>query len=281
MIYITGVNGQLGSEIYKDLAKQSIDCIGLTRQDFDLTDYDAMKLYFNDKKVEGIIHCAAYTKVDDAEDHNDLCYTNNVVATHNLIEICKVKNAKFVFISSDYVFDGTKEDLYLEDDKTNPINYYGYTKKFSEEEVKSRLSKYYIVRVTWLFGNGNNFIKTISKLMNTKESLSIVDDQIGSPSYSVDIAKNVIEIYDSNHYGTYHIGNEGYCSWFDLANYIKTVKNSTCIINPLKTKDYKYKANRPLNSRLSKEKAKQLGIKTLPHWQDAVSRYLITLETEK
>ncbi len=281
MIYITGVNGQLGSEIYRALVKQHIDCIGLSRQDFDLTDFEAMKLYFCDKNVEGIIHCAAYTKVDDAEDNHDLCYSNNVVATHNLIQICNEKDAKFLFISSDYVFDGTKDDVYVEEDNTNPINYYGYTKNVSEEELKSNLSKYFIVRVTWLFGNGNNFIKTISKLMDSKDSLSIVDDQIGSPSYSVDIATSVIEIFNSNQYGTFHIGNEGFCSWYDLANYIKLVKNSTCLIKSLKTKDYSYKANRPLNSRLSKEKIKNFGFTTLPHWKDAVNRYLKVIDTEK
>lgn len=212
-VLVTGANGQLGYDVVKALQKRNIECYGATRKDFDIVDFEATENFIMGYMPDVIIHCAAYTAVDKAEDEHGLCHLVNVSATENIAEICKKINAKMLYISTDYVFDGTKNGFYEVDDKPNPINVYGKTKLLGEQVVQRILEKYYIVRISWAFGeHGNNFVKTMLYLGKERKEINVVADQYGSPTYTTDLAALLIEMIQTDKYGVYHATNEGVCT---------------------------------------------------------------------
>ena len=274
-VLVTGVDGQLGYDVVKRLSKLGIDAIGVDKSDFDITDREQTQKYILKCKPDVIIHCAAYTAVDKAEDEKEKCYAINVEGTRNIAEACNKIDAKMVYISSDYVFDGKGIEPQSENKPTSPINYYGYSKEQGEKVVKDVLEKYFIIRTSWLYGkNGNNFVKTMLKLAQTRNEISVVNDQIGAPTYTKDLAVLVCDIIQSTNYGIYHCVNEGYCSWYEFALAIFKRAGIDIKVHPISTSEYSSKAKRPLNSRLSKDNLDKNGFRRLPAWEDALDRYL-------
>ena len=223
-----------------------------------------------------VIHCAAYTAVDKAEDEQGLCYLVNASATENIAEICKKINAKMLYISTDYVFDGTKIGFYEVDDKPNPINVYGKTKLLGEQAVQRILDKYFIVRISWVFGeHGNNFVKTMLRLGKKRKELNVVADQYGSPTYTVDLAPLLVEMIQTEKYGIYHATNEGVCSWAEFAEEIFKIAGMDVKVNYITTAEYPTRAKRPMNSRLSKEKLIEKSYFKLPIYIEALRQYFV------
>lgn len=274
-VLVTGANGQLGYDVVKELQKQNIECCGATRQDFDIVDFEATENFIKNYMPDAVIHCAAYTAVDKAEDEQELCYLVNASATENIAEICKKINAKMLYISTDYVFDGTKDGFYKVDDKPNPINVYGKTKLLGEQAVQKILDKYFIVRISWVFGeHGNNFVKTMLRLGKERKELNVVADQYGSPTYTADLAPLLVEMIKTDKYGVYHATNEGVCTWAKFAEEIFKITGMDVIVNYITTTEYPTMAKRPVNSRLSNRKLVINNFKTLENWQSAVKNYL-------
>lgn len=279
---ITGASGQLGYDIINELKKRKeLDYLAPSSKEMNITDINKVKEIISNYKPDVIFHCAAYTSVDKAEENKEICYDVNVNGTRNIAIAAKECNAKIIYISTDYVFDGTKDGTYTTEDKTNPINYYGYTKLCGEEIVKT-LDDYLIVRISWVFGiNGNNFIKTMLKLAESKNEISVVSDQIGSPTYTEDLSKLLLDMVKSGKRGTFHATNEGYCTWNEFARYIFEVSGKEITVNEILTKDYKTIAVRPLNSKLSKDKLDTEDLYRLPTWKDATKRFCKVLRKEK
>ncbi len=274
-ILVTGYSGQLGYDVVKELKKRNIDCIGTTRKDFSLTDTATMKDFILNYQPDAVIHCAAYTAVDKAEDEQDLCRKVNTDATRELAKICKQIDAKMIYISTDYVFPGDGTDFYEVNDAKQPQNVYGQTKFDGELAVQEILEKYFIVRISWVFGiNGKNFIKTMLNLAKTHDKLTVVDDQIGSPTYTADLAKLLCDMVITDKYGIYHATNEGICSWYEFACEIFKQANVKVEVTPVPSTAFPTKAKRPHNSRLSKKSLDEAGFNRLSTWQDALSRYL-------
>lgn len=278
MILVTGVNGQLGFDVVKELERRNIKCVGIDKKDLDITDSNATFQYISNLKPECVIHCAAYTAVDRAEDEEEICNKVNVYGTENIAKACKKIDAKMIYISTDYVFDGQGDTPFEIDGNIKPLSVYGKTKYEGELKVKDILDKYFIVRISWVFGsNGNNFINTMIRLGKEKESLNVVCDQIGSPTYTFDLAPLLCDMAMSEKYGVYHATNEGFCSWAEFAAEIMKKAELGCKINPIPTSEYPTKAVRPFNSRLSKKSLVDGGFELLPTWEDALDRYLIEL----
>lgn len=274
-VLVTGYNGQLGYDVVKRLENLDIECLGTTRKNFDLIDEMQTKIFIKNYRPDVVVHCAAYTAVDKAEEQRDICYKVNVLGTRHIAQACEDIDAKMVYISTDYVFDGKGETSFKVMDKPNPINYYGQTKFEGELEVRKVINKHFIIRISWVFGfNGNNFVKTMLKLGKEKKELNIVSDQIGSPTYTYDLAKLLVDMIGTERYGTYHATNEGYCSWYKFACEIFRITGKDILVNPIKTDQYPTKAKRPKNSRLSKESLALNGFSKLPTWEDALKRYL-------
>ena len=276
---ITGYKGQLGYDLVRELnARGEYDILALDKDDMDITNRDRVFEIVSSYKPDVIFHCAAWTAVDKAEDMEDMVRAINVTGTKNLVDASIEVGAKMVYMSTDYVFDGKKEGLYTEEDKVNPQSVYGLTKYEGEEEVR-RNPNHFITRISWVFGiNGNNFINTMLKLSNTHKELTVVDDQIGSPTYTVDLAKLLVEMSYTQKYGTYNVNNEGYCSWAEFAKYIMESNNKDTKIIPVSTEEYlkitsAKQAYRPRNSKLDKTKLEENGFARLPSWQDATDRY--------
>lgn len=280
-VLVTGGSGQLGFDLVKQLKEKNYEVFAPTTNEMDITNKENVLKTIEEFNPDVIFHCAAYTAVDKAEEEQELCYKVNATGTNNLVEASKKTNAKIVYISTDYVFDGTKEGIYNEEDNANPINYYGYTKYCGEEYVRS-LHDYLIVRISWVFGiNGKNFVKTMLNLSQTKDEINVVSDQIGSPTYTEDLSKLLIQMIENNKTGTFNATNEGYCSWYEFAKYIFEINNIDIKVNPILTKDYKTLAKRPYNSKLNKEKLDKENLGRLPDWQDATRRYCKMLRKEK
>lgn len=268
-ILVTGANGQLGSAIVNVFKQNYLDVVGTDRVSMDITNQSLVFDIVEQVKPNVIIHCAAYTAVDKAEEDKINCYKVNVEGTRNLALIAKVRNIEFIYFSTDYVFDGTKVEPYVVDDIANPINYYGLTKYIGEEIVRSLLIKYYIFRISWVFGpNGNNFVNTILRLAKEKGFINVVSDQLGSPTYTIDVA-NFLLARKTTHYGTYHLSNEGFISWFDFASEIKRLKSLSCSILPMQSSEYLTLAKRGKNLKLN-------GIK-LKYWKDSLKSYLFKI----
>ncbi len=284
---VTGVNGQLGYDIVKELNERGeYDVLAVDKEEMDITDREQVMRIVKAYQPDVIFHCAAWTAVDKAEELKDACQNVNVEGTKNLADASIEVGAKIVYMSTDYVFDGEKEGLYNEEDTPNPKSVYGQTKLDGEEEVR-RNPNHFITRISWVFGeNGNNFIKTMLKLADKYPELTVVDDQIGSPTYTVDLAKLLVEMAETEKYGTYHVNNEGYCSWAEFARYIMESNDKNTVIKPVTTEEYydgkdtTFIAYRPRNSKLDKTKLEEEFYR-LPSWQDATDRYCKQLTKSK
>ena len=275
MILVTGVGGQLGYDVIKVLNDRNISCVGIDKHELDITDNEVVRNYILELKPKCIIHCAAYTAVDKAEDDIETCTKVNVIGTENIAKVCREIDSKMIYISTDYVFDGLGVEPFEVDGHIKPLSVYGKTKYEGEIKVKKYLDKYFIVRISWVFGvNGNNFVKTMIRLGKENKSINVVCDQIGSPTYTADLAPVLCDMAMSEKYGIYHATNEGYCSWAEFAQEIMKIKGLQCKVNFIPTNEYPTRARRPLNSRMSNKSLNEQDFKLLPSWQDALCRYL-------
>lgn len=278
MIIVTGVKGQLGYDVVKELNKRGIPCKGIDIDDLDITRLDDVMEYIGGVNPEAVIHCAAYTAVDKAEDEPEKCALVNVTGTENIARACKENGAKMLYISTDYVFPGDGESEYETGDEKSPQSVYGRTKLEGEYKVLENTDKYFIVRISWVFGvNGNNFVKTMLRLSETKKELNVVCDQIGSPTYTADLAPILCDLIVTEKYGIYHATNEGFCSWAEFAETIFKLSGKDVKVNRVSSSEYPVKAKRPLNSRLSKRSLDNVGFSRLPSWESALERYLSEL----
>ena len=274
-ILVTGVKGQLGYDVVNELEKRGHTAIGVDIDEMDITDAEAVDRVITEADVEAVIHCAAYTAVDAAEDNLELCRKVNAAGTENIAKVCKKLDLKMVYISTDYVFDGEGERPWEPDDRRDPLNAYGIGKYEGELAVEENLEKYFIIRIAWVFGvNGKNFIKTMLKLGETRDEVSVVNDQIGSPTYTYDLARLIVDMVETEKYGRYHATNEGFCSWYEFACEIFRQAGMNVKVHPVTSDEFPAKAKRPHNSRMSKEKLSEKGFERLPSWQDALKRYL-------
>lgn len=279
-ILVTGVKGQLGYDMVRHLNARGIENRGVDIDDFDLTDGAAVLAYVREYRPTCIVHCAAYTAVDKAESESEKCYAVNVTGTKNIAEAAKAVGAEMMYISTDYVFDGFSKDTPWEvDDPKGPQSVYGKTKYEGELEVQKLLEKYYILRICWVFGkNGNNFIKTMLRLSETRNEITVVADQYGAPTYTYDAAALMCDIVESHKYGVYHASNEGDITWCDFAAEIFKQAGRDTKAVPVTTEEYQKlvptAAPRPKNSRMSKKSLDDAGFKRLPGYKDALARYL-------
>lgn len=274
-VLVTGANGQLGYDVIKRLEEKGMEYLGTDRETLDITNKDDVKKVIRDYRPDVVVHCAAYTAVDKAEDERELCHAVNVLGTRYIAEACKEIDAKMIYVSTDYVFDGEGDKPFNVTDKPNPINYYGKTKYEGELEVQKRINKYVIVRISWVFGsNGNNFVKTMLKLGNERDEISVVEDQVGSPTYTYDLAELLLEMIETDNYGVYHATNEGYCSWYEFACEIFRQAGMDVKVNPIKTENYPTRAKRPRNSRIDKNNLISCHFKQMKKWEDALASYL-------
>lgn len=283
-VLVTGVKGQLGHDVVNELKKRGHEAIGVDIEEMDITDKQSVQNVIGDASPDAVIHCAAWTAVDLAEDDKNIDKVRAVNAggTRNIAETCKELNCKMIYISTDYVFDGQGVEPWKPDCKDyKPLNVYGKTKLEGEFAVAEILDKYFIVRIAWVFGvNGNNFIKTMLNVGKKYEQLTVVNDQIGTPTYTYDLARLLVDMIETEKYGYYHATNEGgYISWYDFAVEIFKQAGYSTKVKPVTTAEYgASKAVRPFNSRLDKNKLVENGFEPLPTWQDALSRYLKEIE---
>lgn len=274
-ILVTGVKGQLGHDVMNELAKRGHTGIGVDVEEMDITDAKKVDEVIRASEVEAVIHCAAYTAVDAAEDQVELCRKINAEGTENIAKVCKDLDIKMMYISTDYVFDGEGTRPWEPDDERHPLNVYGQTKYEGELAVEKYLDKFFTIRIAWVFGvNGKNFIKTMLKLSETHDELNVVDDQIGSPTYTYDLAVLMVDMIETEKYGRYHVTNEGLCSWYEFACEIFRQAGRDVKVNPVSSEEFPAKAKRPHNSRMDKSKLAENGFTPLPAWQDALKRYL-------
>lgn len=274
-ILVTGINGQLGYDVCRILKVRGIEHRGVDIADFDITDRAATEAYITSYHPDAVIHCSGYTAVDKAEDEEALCLAVNAQGAAHIADAAAQIGAKMMYISTDYVFAGSGDRFYTPEDPTEPLSVYGRSKLLGEKSIKERLNEHFIVRISWLFGkNGNNFVKTMLRLAETKDELNVVCDQIGSPTYSYDLAELLCDMIVTDRYGTYHATNEGLCSWAELAAETMRQSGKAVKINPIPASDYPSRAKRPYNSRMSKDKLTENGFSRLPDWKDALARYL-------
>ncbi len=272
-ILVTGAAGQLGYDVCRELARRGIEHKGIDRQNLDICDRAAVEEYLTAYEPDALIHCAAYTAVDKAEDEPELCFVVNAGGTQNLAELCKQLDCKLLYISTDYVFDGSGEQFYEVDAIAEPVNIYGKSKLAGELAIKKCLTKYFIVRTSWMFGSrGNNFVRTMLRLAETHSEVGVVCDQVGSPTYTVDLAKLLVDMVGTEKYGIYHATNDGVCSWAEFAEEIFKQSGRDVKVRHLTTAEYPAKAKRPLNSRLALDSLKKAGFVDLPDWRDALRR---------
>lgn len=275
-VFITGVSGQLGYDVAKTLAARGIEHIGVSSKELNICDKDAVMTVLAGYAPDVVVHCAAYTKVDLAEDEPEKCWNVNVDGTRNIAEACSQLGAKMVYISTDYVFPGEGDKPYEVDDPVRPLNTYGRSKLAGELAVQSFLEKYFIVRTSWVIGHhGNNFVKTMLKLAETHKEIKVVDDQIGSPTFTMDLAPLLCDMVMTEKYGVYHATNGGYCSWAELADEIFRIEEKNVKVNRVTTEEYGAKAVRPKNSRYSNMALLQNGFSGLPLWNETLRRYLV------
>lgn len=281
-VLVTGIRGQLGHDVMNELAKREIEAIGVDIQEMDITNAKECHDVISESGAEAVIHCAAYTAVDAAEDNIDICRKVNAEGTENIAKVCKQLDIKMVYISTDYVFDGNGERPWEPDDYREPLNVYGQTKYEGELAVQENLEKYFIVRIAWVFGlNGKNFVKTMLRLGKEHDKISVVNDQFGSPTYTYDLARLLVDMVLTDKYGIYHATNEGFCSWYEFASEIFKQADMPVEVNPVDSSQFPAKAKRPHNSRMNKEKLEKNGFNRLPKWQDALARYLKELQNSE
>lgn len=279
-ILVTGKTGQLGHDVCKELEARGHEVIGTGSADMDITDLDSVRKVMLAERPETVIHCAAYTAVDNAEEDEETCRRVNVEGTENIARMCREMDAAMLYPSTDYVFSGTGERPWKPEDKAEPLGVYGRTKYEGELAVKRHLEKYFIVRISWIYGiNGKNFVKTMLRLGEERGAVSVVNDQMGSPTYTRDLAVLLADMAQSRKYGTYHASNEGVCSWYEFAcNIFKEAGMGNVTVTPVDSASFPSKAKRPNNSRMDKGKLTSNGFSLLPPWQDALRRFLKELK---
>lgn len=279
-VLVTGVKGQLGFDVMNELKKRGIEGIGVDVDEMDITDAATCRKVITEAGPDAVIHCAAYTAVDAAETNMEICRKVNAGGTRNIALVCRDLDIKMMYISTDYVFNGQGERPWEPDDKREPLNAYGQSKYEGELAIEELVKKFFTVRIAWVFGvNGKNFIKTMLRLGKERGAVSVVDDQIGSPTYTYDLARLLVDMIQTDRYGRYHATNEGLCSWYEFAVEIfKQAGMNEVKVTPVSTEEYTAmypnQAKRPMNSRISKEKLSENGFERLPSWQDALGRYL-------
>lgn len=279
MVIVTGVGGQLGYEVVRELDRRAILYKGLSRKDLDITDKTAVINVFDELRPDTVIHCAAYNYVDMAEEEENNCNLVNITGTENIASACKKYGSKMMFFSTDYVFDGNKKSEYETNDIQNPLSVYGKSKAEAEKIILQTLDKYFVLRISWLFGiNGNNFVKSILNISKEKNIIDVVKDQIGSPTYARDLARLICDMIATEKYGVYQATNEGFCSRSEFAEKILALSGKKNTVNPVSASDYPSAAKRPINSRLSKKSLDNAGFNRLPRWEDAIDRYLKEME---
>ena len=274
-VFVTGVKGQLGYDVMNELEKQGLEGIGVDIDEMDITDADQVNKVIKEAASDAVIHCAAYTAVDAAEDNEEICRKVNAQGTENIAKVCEELDIKMMYISTDYVFNGQGERPWEPDDEREPLNVYGQTKYEGELAIEEHVKKFFTVRIAWVFGvNGKNFIKTMLNLGKTHDHLTVVNDQTGSPTYTYDLARLLVDMIQTDKYGRYHATNEGLCTWYEFACEIFKQAGMDVSVAPVSSDEYPAKAKRPSNSRMDKSKLTANGFQPLPTWQDALSRYL-------
>ena len=286
-VFVTGISGQLGHDVMKELKKRGHTAIGSDLAPeagipLDITDAEGVFRVLREQRPDAVIHCAAWTAVDAAEDCEEKVRAINAVGTGNIAKACRELDCKMLYISTDYVFDGQGQTPWEPDCKDYaPLNVYGQTKLEGEQAVAALLEKFFIVRIAWVFGkNGNNFIKTMLSVGKKYDTLRVVKDQVGTPTYTLDLSRLLVDMVETEKYGYYHATNEGgYISWYEFACEIFRQAGYTTKVTPVTTAEYGLsKAARPFNSRLDKSKLVAAGFEPLPTWQDALGRYLKEIE---
>lgn len=273
-LLVTGYKGQLGYDVVNEAQKRGITAIGVDIDEMDITNKEQVNTVIREGKYDAVVHCAAWTAVDKAEDMVDVCRKVNAQGTQNIADVCEALDIPMMYFSTDYVFDGTGEKPWGEYDERHPLNVYGQT-KYEGELIVEKLKKHFMIRIAWVFGkNGNNFIKTMLRLGKERGAVSVVDDQIGSPTYTYDLARLVIDMIQTEKYGTYHATNEGICSWYEFACEIFKQAGMDVEVTPVDSSAFPAKAKRPSNSRMNKSELDKHGFVHLPTWQDALGRYL-------
>lgn len=277
-LLVTGVKGQLGYDVVKEAEKRGVEAVGVDIDEMDITDAKQVREVITKGGYDAVVHCAAWTAVDKAEDMEEACRKVNKEGTENIAQVCEVLDIPIMYFSTDYVFNGQGSEPWKEYDKRAPLNVYGQT-KYEGELAVEKLAKHFIIRIAWVFGkNGNNFIKTMLRLGKERGAVSVVNDQIGSPTYTYDLAKLVLDMIQSDKYGTYHATNEGICSWYEFACEIFKQAGMNVQVTPVSSDEFPTKAKRPCNSRMNKTELDRNGFDRLPTWQDALHRYLKELE---
>ena len=279
-VLVTGVKGQLGYDVVNELTKRGIEAVGVDIQEMDITDAASVEKVIGEAAPDAVVHCAAYTAVDAAEDNVEICRKVNADGTQNIANVCKKLDCKMVYISTDYVFDGTAHIPYTEDCDPCPDSVYGTTKLEGEYDVMNYCEKAVVIRTAWLYSTfGNNFVKTMIRLGKERDSLGVVFDQIGTPTYANDLAQAIYTIINKGIVrGIYHFSNEGVCSWYDFTVAIHRLAGITsCKVKPLHTAEYPAKANRPAYSVLDKTKIKTTFGIEIPHWEESLKRCIDTL----
>jgi len=287
-VLVTGAAGQLGYDVVRRLTELQLPCRGIDIDDLDITDGEAVRAFFSEYAPTHIVHCAAYTAVDRAESEREACERVNVLGTRNIAAAAKNIGAEMVFFSTDYVYGGEGQEAFTVESPTHPLNYYGETKLLAERAAAEELEganadapakwqRLAVVRTSWVFGlHGGNFVKTMLRLGRERERLTVVCDQVGSPTYTRDLARLTADMLLRPKFpaGVHHAANEGYCSWYEFACEILAARSIACEVVPITTEEYPTAAKRPKNSRLDKSGLDKLGLARLPHWKDALGRYL-------
>lgn len=280
-VLVTGVKGQLGYDVVNELVKRGHTAVGTDVEEMDITNAAKVREVLLSESPDAVIHCAAYTAVDAAEENVELCRKINAEGTENIAKVCQELDCKLLYVSTDYVFNGEGERPWEPYDEREPLNVYGQTKYEGELAVEKYVKKSFIVRIAWVFGvNGKNFIKTMLRLGKDHDELTVVADQLGSPTYTYDLAKLLVDMIESDKYGRYHATNEGLCSWYDFAVEIFRQAGMDVHVRPVTSEEYPAKAKRPHNSRMDKSRLDLNGFERLPHWKDALSRYLDIITKE-
>ena len=278
-VLVTGARGQLGYDVVRLLTREGIPCLGADITDFDCTDEAAARAFIAGYGPDAVVHCAAYTNVDGAEVNRETAFAVNVTGTSVVARAAAEQGAKLVYISTDYIFDGTGEAPWKTDSPVSPVNYYGETKLGGENAVRAASDRFFILRTSWVFGlHGKNFVKTMLRLGREKERLTVVNDQIGSPTYTPDLARLILDMLRTERFGVYHAANEGFCSWYEFAAAIMRAGGLPCRVEPVYSEAYARAvpsaAVRPKNSRLDRSSLDAAGFPRLPAWQNALERYV-------
>lgn len=277
-VLVTGVKGQLGFDVVNELKKRGHTAVGVDIEEMDITEEESVNRVIKEASPDAVIHCAAYTAVDAAEENVELCRRVNALGTEYIARVCKELDIKMMYLSTDYVFNGQGTRPWEPDDEREPLNVYGQTKYEGELAIEKYLTKYFTIRIAWVFGvNGKNFIKTMLNLGKSHDTVSVVNDQIGSPTYTYDLARLMVDMVETERYGRYHATNEGLCSWYEFACEIFKQAGMDVTVLPVSSDQFPSKAVRPKNSRMKKDKLAENGFTPLPSWQDALSRYLMAI----